>query len=808
MLTEEEIDEFIMIEQVAASEGNNAPVDSIYTPQMNQKFESKDDAQYFFSLYAYLAGFKVAIKHSLRTSSKKRNNEYIKCEMRCTRAGKPKGPKSIEQEEADVQKEIGKKPVEKRNTSVQKKTDCRCIMLVKEEYQGGKWVVTNLDLDHNHELRPGDRDMQFSGRKYMTDMEKKLIRTLNANNIPTRQMVSILSYLRGSVAALPMKKKDIANYRTKINMELKKSDMAQVMDYFRRRQKEDATFFYKFQFDDDKRITNLFWADACSIKYYQEFGDCVSFDTTFMTNRYNLPFAPFVGITGHGQSCMFGCAFLHDQTTETFQWVFETFLEAMGGKHPQTIITDQDKAMRAAIELVFPGTRHRNCLFHIKNKCYTKNIKVFAAKANKGLFEDFEDIINNSLTIEDFERDWVHLIREMKLERNNYISKMWEMRHRFIPVYYKNDFFPFIQSTSRSESLNSRMKNNIGPTCTINKFITEYDRLIETINRNEQQEDFYSHDKTPKEFIFGYTIEMQAAELYNRSIFKKFQIQLKATPRLSYQETQQGTRFEVWQKSIQIQKVHRVRRYTVTTDLTEGNEEFTCICAKFSKDGILCSHILKIIIEKDISRIPDKYIIQRWRKKSANRIVRSDQQQSLATSSLLRYNLLSRKSAVINDKGSKSQSAMEYVLGHLDKVDKNLDIILANEQEATEDGQSSAPPAIHQPTEDGQSSAPTAVETAGQTDEDTDLEIEAPQVVKKHGRPAKAKRWLTYVEDMRRKEEEKEKRRIAATEKKKATEERKKATQERKKAAAERKKNKKPNDNDSTGKSTCRTTDF
>ena len=32
-LTEEEIDEFIIVEQVAASEGNNGPIDSAYTPQ-------------------------------------------------------------------------------------------------------------------------------------------------------------------------------------------------------------------------------------------------------------------------------------------------------------------------------------------------------------------------------------------------------------------------------------------------------------------------------------------------------------------------------------------------------------------------------------------------------------------------------------------------------------------------------------------------------------------------------------------------------------------------------------------------------
>ena len=71
-----------------------------------------------------------------------------------------------------------------------------------------------------------------------------------------------------------------------------------------------------------------------------------------MTNRYNLPFAPIVGISGHGHTLIFGCAFISDKTTDTFKWLFEAFLESMGGKHPKTIITDQDQAMRAAISIV------------------------------------------------------------------------------------------------------------------------------------------------------------------------------------------------------------------------------------------------------------------------------------------------------------------------------------------------------------------------------------------------------------------------------------------------------------------------
>jgi hypothetical protein len=184
----------------------------------------------------------------------------------------------------------------------------------------------------------------------------------------------------------------------------------------------------------------MFWTDGSSIRNYAEYGDCVSFDTTYMTNKYNLPFAPFVGVIGHGH--IFACAFISDETTDTFKWAFQTFLEAMGGTQPATIITDQDKAMRGAIQQVFTNTVHRNCFYHIKSKCYSKNANCFAK--NKGLPEEFEDIVNNSLTVEEFEHLWKKMIEDYNLQNNKYFSKMWENRDRFIPVYFKNDFFPFL----------------------------------------------------------------------------------------------------------------------------------------------------------------------------------------------------------------------------------------------------------------------------------------------------------------------------------------------------------------------------
>ena len=154
------------------------------------------------------------------------------------------------------------------------------------------------------------------------------------------------------------------------------------------------------------------------------------------------------------------------------------------------------------------NTRHMNCLFHIKTKCYSKNIKVFAAK--DGLYEEFEDIVNNSVIEEEFEYLWSEMIKQRGLENNKYLTKMWETRKKFIPVYYKNVFFPFIQSTSRSEATNARFKENVGPTYSIISFVAEYQCIVDSIDRAENLEDHYSNQKRPKELLFGYTFERHA----------------------------------------------------------------------------------------------------------------------------------------------------------------------------------------------------------------------------------------------------------------------------------------------------------
>ncbi|XP_028066856.1 G-type lectin S-receptor-like serine/threonine-protein kinase At4g27290 [Camellia sinensis] len=110
--------------------------------------------------------------------------------------------------------------------------------------------------------------------------------------------------------------------------------------------------------DNKEQITNMFWTDAQMIMDYAQFGDVITFDTTYKLNKKHKPFASFVGFNHHRETIIFGTALLYDETVESFVWLFQNFLEAMSGKAPKTLFTDQDAAMAKAIPIVMPDTSH------------------------------------------------------------------------------------------------------------------------------------------------------------------------------------------------------------------------------------------------------------------------------------------------------------------------------------------------------------------------------------------------------------------------------------------------------------------
>jgi len=139
-----------------------------------------------------------------------------------------------------------------------------------------------------------------------------------------------------------------------------------------------------------------------------------------------MPFAPFVGVNHHDQSILLGCGFLSFEDTDAFVWLFKSWLCCMSYRPPVGIVTDQCRAMKIAVEVVFPNARHRWCLWHIMKKIPRKLQGYHQYKEMK---RGMKTVVYESTSVDDFLSSWANLINMFDLSTNNWLSTLFEERH-------------------------------------------------------------------------------------------------------------------------------------------------------------------------------------------------------------------------------------------------------------------------------------------------------------------------------------------------------------------------------------------
>ncbi|XP_044946316.1 protein FAR1-RELATED SEQUENCE 4-like [Hordeum vulgare subsp. vulgare] len=214
----------------------------------------------------------------------------------------------------------------------------------------GKLHLSKAILDHNHALSPHKSRLFRCNKKLNFHVKRRLELNDRAGIRVNKNFNSFVVAADGH-ENLTFGEKTCRNFLEKTRrLKFGSGDAEAVRDYFIKMQSDNPNFFSVMDVDDESRLRNVFWDDARSRAVYESFHDVITFDTTYLVNKYDMPFACFVGVNHHGQSVLLGCALLSNEDTPTFVWLFEAWLTCMSNRHPKAIITDQAKAIQNGVE--------------------------------------------------------------------------------------------------------------------------------------------------------------------------------------------------------------------------------------------------------------------------------------------------------------------------------------------------------------------------------------------------------------------------------------------------------------------------
>jgi hypothetical protein len=610
---------------------------NVQQPSLGMEFESQEDAYSFYVQYAKSVGFGVSIKSSRRS---KISREFIDVKYACTRYGK-------------------KRESTAQNPRPCLKVECEAGLHIKRRCDG-KWVVHGFIKDHNHELFPTYAHY-FPCHRTINKAQQNCIETLQHVGVRTSKIYATMAKQHGGYEKVGCLEKDVRNYLDKDRrLNLESGDANAMLEYFMRMQEENSRFFYAFDLDDDGRVKNVFWVDGKGRDDYQVFGDVISFDTTYITNKYKMPFAPFIGVNNHFQSRLLGCALLANETSETFKWLMKTWLKAMGGKPPNAMITDQDRSMKVAIEEVFPNTRHRFCLWHILRKVPEKLGHVI--RNNEDFMGYFDACIYKSLSIEQFEVKWAEMVEKFQLSdlEDGWIQSLYEERKHWVPVYMKDTFFGGMSTTQRSESINSFFDKYVGKKTTLKEFVEKYEVALEDREEAEMHADFNTWHKqpvlkTPSPF------EKQMSMIYTHEVFKKFQVEITGLSGCHLRKRNEDSQLT----SFTIFDFGNREEFVVEWDASK--EEISCICRLFEYNGYLCRHSLMALQYSGIFVVPSHYILKRWTKDIRSRHHKRNINEDIC-SKKERYDRLYPKVSQLLEEGSLTNESYNFACHALEEA--------------------------------------------------------------------------------------------------------------------------------------------
>ena len=314
-----------------------------------------------------------------------------------------------------------------------------CPFVIVCSSVNGFWAIRNVSGNHNHEV-----GLNLGGhavKRRLSECEKVRVRDLYEQGVVPRDILSIIrkEFSNGYVTA-----RDIYNETAKSRKEelRGRKPIEALLDLI-----SSEDYMNKVKLDNGV-IQSVFFMHVASLSLCDRFDTVFLLDSTYKTNKFNMPLLNIVGITSTYATFNAGFAFMHAETEEMYTWVLEQFADVVV---PKVLCTDRELALMNGISKVFPSSQNLLCGWHI-NKNVLSNCK--AGFTHEG-WEEFMlhwNVIVTSITVESFEEGLSTFKAKYSISHPGawkYIEATWlPHKERFISCFINE--FPHFGSANTS----------------------------------------------------------------------------------------------------------------------------------------------------------------------------------------------------------------------------------------------------------------------------------------------------------------------------------------------------------------------
>ncbi|KAK9671828.1 hypothetical protein RND81_12G057200 [Saponaria officinalis] len=441
-----------------------APVDNKLTPYVGKLFNDVEEAITFYKVYALTCGFDVR----RYTTKKWRDGSFKSKLIVCNREGFSRSKKVDQPKVSEV---VGA-GLESRRTKIRR---IGCRARIRLFMRNGMLLIDIFHEGHNHELISGeDRQFQKLSRN-LSNYHKDIIVNNSRLNIGATKTYRMCKEHVNGYENVGATLNDFKNFQRDVKCLIHGRDGQMFVDRFKNMVDARKVFYFDYDVNDDGSLRRVIWADASARRNYSVFGDVVSFDPTYSTNKYSMVFTPFTGVDNHKKSVTFCGALIAKEDYESFNWVFSRFLVAMGE---------------------------------------------FIKKLN-------EIIWDIDLEPSEFDSRWAQIMDEHGVGSNDWFTDTFDIRQQWVMAHCRDlKMGSVMRTTQRSESENSFFKKFEHKSGTLVEFWMCFESAMDQQRHSHKKLDNDSRHTSPKT-ISQLPIEIHGAKVYTHAVFDEFQEEVK-----------------------------------------------------------------------------------------------------------------------------------------------------------------------------------------------------------------------------------------------------------------------------------------